>query len=201
MKRQVVLGLVSGMLLVMMAVTSCSTVPSESAVQTAIALTQTAMPTLTPTSTPTATPKPTATNTPSPTPTRTPRPTPTPDAQSIMDSLNYYLDVLGKPIEVVDVVYTSSTEGERTVLQISAKWTEEEYYPPMPYTVIAVLAGVMLRKDQVQIADTVKSLHVVSYNSEMKLKSLVEGDWSDIVDFVDGRITVEQLVLRLESFP
>lgn len=89
MKKLILISLVA---LVLISAPGCA--PSESAVQTALAKTQAALPTETPTLEPTATATqlPTATNTPEPTETPTETPTATPDTRVItMDSRDFLM--------------------------------------------------------------------------------------------------------------
>ena len=111
-------------LLTLVMLTGC--VPSEKQVQTAIALTLTAMPTETPI--PTETPTPTLTPTPTSTSTSSPTPTPTQTPMTIEEVIGFLVDT-GLPITEL-IYYTEETDpnellGRPNQYIAKVNWTDE----------------------------------------------------------------------------
>ena len=124
MKKLILVCLVA---LVLLTALGCA--PSESAVQTALAKTQAALPTETPTLAPTATATqlPTATNTPEPTETPTATPTATPDTRVItMDSRDFLMSKDDIPPEGQYILPNSQWIRVGTNEEIIREWGREE---------------------------------------------------------------------------
>lgn len=124
MKKLILVSLVG---LVLLTALGCA--PSESAVQTALAETQAALPTETPTLAPTATATqlPTATNTPEPTETPTATPTATPDTRVItMDSRDFLMSKDDIPPEGKYILPNSAWISVLSNDDIIRSWGREE---------------------------------------------------------------------------
>jgi len=100
-----------------------------------------------------------------------------------------------KDIEITDVRYDDGSQGARSVLLVVAKYTATPFDSSAVGNIVGTIAA--LATQEGNFKPGLVGLNIQMLDANLTLKQIVVVKWQDIVDFVTGRITGEQLIERL----
>lgn len=191
-------------LIILITLTSCG--PSELDIQKAIEQTQASKPTQTDTIVPTETK--TATPTPKPTSTNTPEPT---AVQKLDEKYSefilkykYYFDVLVEDQELkdllkfIDVFFDEGKEQSNLQANIGVDYSLQREATPFALPVVVVRN--IIQKDYADYPKDLDYFVITLFDETTGIKyRSYEIEWDDYLDFVNEKITFEQMFSRMEQ--